>query len=62
MKLLMWKPISSDRPVNTDNTGRFTARLGNLKAGERVSAIAIHPQYGTSEPAYPALIRPIRNY
>jgi parallel beta-helix repeat protein len=48
--------------VNTDDTGRFSVKLGNLKAGERVSAIAIHPQYGTSEPAYPALIRPIRNY
>ncbi|MBD2356975.1 right-handed parallel beta-helix repeat-containing protein [Tolypothrix sp. FACHB-123] len=43
--------------VNTDKDGRFSIKLGNLKDGERVSAIAIHPQYGTSEPAYPALIR-----
>ncbi|MDZ7958475.1 MAG: right-handed parallel beta-helix repeat-containing protein [Aulosira sp. DedQUE10] len=46
--------------VNTVNTGRFSVKLGNLKAGERVSAIAIHPQYGTSEPANLALIRSLK--
>ncbi|BAY22801.1 hypothetical protein NIES2100_25650 [Calothrix sp. NIES-2100] len=48
--------------VNTNSDGRFSVKLGNLKAGERISAIAIHPQYGTSEPAYPALIRPVEQY
>ncbi|BAY10927.1 right-handed parallel beta-helix repeat-containing protein [Calothrix sp. NIES-2098] len=43
--------------VNTDGDGRFSVKLGNLKAGERVSAIAIHPRYGTSEPADLTLIR-----
>ncbi|WP_017317030.1 right-handed parallel beta-helix repeat-containing protein [Mastigocladopsis repens] len=45
--------------VNVDKTGRFSFTLGNLKAGERLSAIAIHPQYGTSEPAMNAVIRSI---
>jgi hypothetical protein len=45
--------------ANVDETGRFSSTLGNLKAGEQVSAIAIHPQYGTSEPATNAVIRSI---
>lgn len=43
--------------VNTDSDGRFSIKLGNLKNGERISAIAIHPQYGTSEPTDTVLIR-----
>ncbi len=42
------EPLTS---VNTDEKGEFSVRLNNLQAGDRVSAIATHPQYGTSEPA-----------
>lgn len=43
--------------VKADEKGRFGAVLENLKAGEMVSAIASHPKYGTSEPAYDAVIQ-----
>jgi hypothetical protein len=50
--------------TNTDKNGRFSITLGTLKAGDRVSAIATHPNYGTSEPAVnvvvKALSEPIR--
>jgi outer membrane protein OmpA-like peptidoglycan-associated protein len=42
--------------VNTDETGEFSATLTNLQPGDRVSAIATHPQYGTSEPALNAKV------
>jgi outer membrane protein OmpA-like peptidoglycan-associated protein len=43
--------------VTTDQTGQFSARLNNLQPGDKVSAIATHPQYGTSEPALNATVQ-----
>jgi Right handed beta helix region len=43
--------------VKADETGRFSLTVDGLKAGDRVSAIATHPAYGTSEPALNALMR-----
>jgi outer membrane protein OmpA-like peptidoglycan-associated protein len=43
--------------IKADDKGRFATVLDNLKAGEMVSAIASHPKYGTSEPAYDAVIQ-----
>ncbi|WP_052672477.1 right-handed parallel beta-helix repeat-containing protein [Aliterella atlantica] len=43
--------------VTADAKGRFGVTLSNLKPGERISAIATHPQYGTSEPALNAVVR-----
>lgn len=37
--------------VKADEEGRFAFTLTDAKQGERFSAIAIHPDYGTSEPA-----------
>ncbi|MTJ12413.1 OmpA family protein [Anabaena sp. UHCC 0187] len=45
--------------TTADNQGKFSFNLDNLQPGDRVSAIATLKQYGTSEPAYPAVIRPI---
>ncbi len=45
--------------TTADNQGKFSFNLDDLQPGDRVSAIATLPQYGTSEPAYPAVIRPI---
>jgi hypothetical protein len=45
--------------VETDTEGRFGVSLENLQAGDAISAIAIHPQYGTSEPALSSVIREI---
>ncbi|MCU0537083.1 MAG: right-handed parallel beta-helix repeat-containing protein [Hydrococcus sp. Prado102] len=45
--------------VKTDDKGKFSVILGDLKAGDRVSAIATHPEYGTSEPAYNISIKAI---
>ncbi len=42
--------------VKTDEKGKFGAILENLQPGDLVSAIATHPKYGTSEPAYSALV------
>ncbi|PAX57112.1 OmpA family protein [Brunnivagina elsteri] len=42
--------------VKADEKGKFGATLENLQPGEMVSAIATHPKYGTSEPAYSALV------
>jgi outer membrane protein OmpA-like peptidoglycan-associated protein len=42
--------------VSTDAEGRFSAILQNLTPGSQISAIATHPEYGTSEPARNALI------
>ncbi|MFB2979228.1 right-handed parallel beta-helix repeat-containing protein [Microseira sp. BLCC-F43] len=39
--------------------GLFSLKIAALQPGERVSAIATHPQYGTSEPAINAVIRSI---
>ena len=43
--------------LNVDEKGSLLVTLGILKPGERVSAIATHPQYGTSEPAVNAVVR-----
>ena len=43
--------------VQTDEKGRFALTLEGLKAGDRVSAIATHPNHGTSEPALNAIVR-----
>ncbi|HLP91454.1 MAG TPA: OmpA family protein [Nostocaceae cyanobacterium] len=48
------KPIASTK---ADAKGRFSINLDDFTAGERISAIATHPRYGTSEPAYPAVLR-----
>jgi hypothetical protein len=45
--------------VNTDEEGRFSLVLADLKTGEKISAIATHPEYGTSEPALNVFIRAI---
>ncbi len=42
--------------VKADEKGKFAAILENLQPGDLVSAIATHPKYGTSEPAYSALV------
>jgi parallel beta-helix repeat protein len=43
--------------VEADERGKFSATFTNLQPGDRISAIATHPQYGTSEPALNAAIR-----
>jgi parallel beta-helix repeat protein len=47
--------------TNTDKNGHFSITLGTLKAEDRVSAIATHPQYGTSEAAVNAVVRSLNN-
>ena len=42
--------------VIADGQGRFGATLTNLQPGEMVSALAIDPNYGTSEPARNAIV------
>lgn len=53
---LIGKPIAITK-VNKE--GKFSINTRSLKPGERVSAIATHPQYGTSEPAVNAEVRSI---
>ncbi|WP_088243313.1 OmpA family protein [Calothrix rhizosoleniae] len=43
--------------VKTDDKGRFSATLDNIKPGEKLSAIATDPRYGTSEPSANILVR-----
>ncbi len=43
--------------AKTDDKGKFSLSLENVKVGDRISAIATNPSYGTSEPAQNALIR-----
>jgi outer membrane protein OmpA-like peptidoglycan-associated protein len=43
--------------VETDAEGRFSVTIDNLQPGEQVSAIATHPQFGTSEPALNTLVQ-----
>ncbi|MGA7936977.1 MAG: OmpA family protein, partial [Kovacikia sp.] len=45
--------------TKTDAQGKFELTLETIKAGDRISAIATHPLYGTSEPARNAQIRSI---
>ncbi len=42
--------------ASTDSKGNFNVQLGNLQAGDAISAIATDPKYGTSEPAVAAVI------
>ncbi|WP_157374170.1 OmpA family protein [Nostoc sp. PCC 7107] len=42
--------------LTADEKGNFSGSLAGLRTGERISAIATHPKYGTSEPAYNAII------
>lgn len=42
--------------VTADNKGKFGAVIENLQPGELISATATDARYGTSEPAYSALI------
>ncbi|UJB68559.1 right-handed parallel beta-helix repeat-containing protein [Acaryochloris sp. 'Moss Beach'] len=42
--------------VKSDEEGRFAITLTDANAGDRFSAIAIHPDYGTSEPARNAIV------
>jgi hypothetical protein len=69
-KLLYWlSVIEADRrkliektiaTTNVDEKGRFSVTLGILKPRERVSAIATHPDYDTSEPALNIVLRSCR--
>lgn len=43
--------------VSADDQGRFGASFTNLKPGDRISAIATDSRYGTSEPAFNAVVR-----
>ncbi|HEY9695401.1 MAG TPA: right-handed parallel beta-helix repeat-containing protein [Oculatellaceae cyanobacterium] len=45
--------------VNTDSKGKFSLSLSNLQPGEKISAIATDPKYGTSEPALNAVVNSI---
>lgn len=45
--------------VEPNPNGEFTTTLNNLNPGDRISAIATHPLYGTSEPAIAASIRTV---
>ncbi|WP_226883600.1 OmpA family protein [Allocoleopsis franciscana] len=47
------EPLTS---VATDEQGDFSVTVDNLQPGDKVSAIATHPQYGTSEPALNARV------
>ena len=40
-----------------DEAGRFAITLSKFQPGDQLSAIATHPEYGTSEPALNAVIR-----
>lgn len=42
--------------LKTDAKGNFSTSLENLKAGDKLSAIATDPEFGTSEPARPVRI------
>jgi parallel beta-helix repeat protein len=41
----------------SDQKGRFSITLNDVKSGDRFSAIATHPEYGTSEPAVNAVVQ-----
>ncbi len=42
--------------VTTNKDGKFSFTLDNLNLGDHISAIATHSDFGTSEPAYNAVI------
>lgn len=47
--------------VQADDKGKFTAKFTGLQPGDIISAIATHPDFGTSEPADYAMIRSLEN-
>ena len=49
------------KTVKADEEGNFRVKVEELQPGDRVSAIATHPDYGTSEPALNALIQSATN-
>ncbi|MUG91963.1 OmpA family protein [Scytonema sp. UIC 10036] len=50
-------PLSEPLAIFTvDEQGKFSGSLTGLQAGDRISASATHPQYGTSEPAFNAKV------
>jgi outer membrane protein OmpA-like peptidoglycan-associated protein len=51
---ILSEPLGS---VTTDAKGKFSLEVSNLKPGDRIGAIATHPKYGTSEPAFPSIIK-----
>jgi outer membrane protein OmpA-like peptidoglycan-associated protein len=51
---ILSEPLTS---VTTDAKGKFSLELNNLNPGARISAIATHPKFGTSEPAFPSVIK-----
>lgn len=50
---ILSQPIAQ---VTTNKEGKFSFTLDNLNVGDHISAIATHPDFGTSEPAYNAVI------
>jgi hypothetical protein len=44
-------PVEALITMKANEDGRFAADLGGLQVGDRLTAIAIDPRYGTSEPA-----------
>ncbi len=48
------EPLGSTK---ANEKGRFNFDVNELKPGDRISAIATDSKYGTSEPAYPAVIQ-----
>ncbi|MBF2029448.1 MAG: OmpA family protein [Oscillatoriales cyanobacterium C42_A2020_001] len=48
------QPIAT---IETKETGEFSTTLNDLKVGDQISAIAVHPLYGTSEQAPTVRIR-----
>lgn len=48
------QPLES---VATDEQGQFSVTLNNIQPGDKVSAIATDPRYGTSEPALNAVVQ-----
>ncbi|AKG24397.1 cell envelope biogenesis protein OmpA [Calothrix sp. 336/3] len=47
--------------TKADNKGKFSLDLANIQPGDRISAISTHPDFGTSEPSYPAIARTLNN-
>ncbi|MDJ0735197.1 MAG: OmpA family protein [Nostocaceae cyanobacterium] len=43
--------------VKTDDKGKFSATLDNIRPGDKLSAIATDPRYGTSEPSANVLVK-----
>lgn len=53
----LYGPLSEPlATVKTNDKARFSITLKNLKPGDRISAIATNPRYGTSEPALNTVI------